>query len=175
GPNTKVNLPNLTQKNIQIQISEGIANYTVSKDREAEPEIDTPNLSIHPGHHDGVFRIEVRPDGDTIVIVRQGEAQIATPQGSTEIHSGDMATVRGDANEAQYKISSAPDRDDWDQWNSDRDHVIRNANSWHHTNRYYTGTQDLDAYGQWQKIPDYGDVWVPNESEDWAPYRNGNW
>ena len=84
GPNSKANLSNLTKKQIQIQLAEGIANYTVSKDSEAEPEIDTPNVSIHPAHHDGVFRVEVRPDGDTIVIVRQGEAQIATPQGSTE-------------------------------------------------------------------------------------------
>ena len=38
-----------------------------------------------------------------------------------------MATVRGDSDSAQYKISSAPDRDDWDTWNSDRDHMIRNA------------------------------------------------
>ena len=42
-----------------------------------------------------MFRIEVRPDGDTIVIVRKGEAQIATPQGSTEVNSGEMATIRG--------------------------------------------------------------------------------
>ena len=27
----------------------------------------------------------------------------------------------------------------------------------------------------WQNVPDYGDVWVPNEPDDWAPYRNGNW
>ncbi len=175
GPNSKVNVANLTHKNIQIQLSEGIANYTVSKDSEAEPEIDTPNVSVHPSHHDGMFRIEVHPDGDTIVIVRQGEAQISTPQGSTEVRSGEMATVRGDASSAQYKISSAPDRDDWDSWNSDRDHMIRDATSWRHTNRYYTGTQDLDAYGHWQNVPDYGDVWVPNESEDWAPYRDGNW
>jgi len=175
GPNSKANIANLTKKNIQIQLSQGIANYTVSKDSEAEPEIDTPNVSVHPAHHDGVFRIEIHPDGDTIVIVRQGEAQIATPQGSTEVHAGEMATVRGDTDNAQYKISQAPDRDDWDRWNSDRDHMIRNASSWHHTNRYYTGTQDLDAYGRWEKVPDYGDVWVPNESEDWAPYRNGNW
>lgn len=175
GPNSKANLATLTQKNIQIQLGEGIANYTVSKDSETEPEIDTPNVSIHPAHHDGVFRIEVHPDGDTIVIVRQGEAQIATPQGSTEIHAGDMATIRGDSNEAQYKIAAAPDRDDWDQWNSDRDHLIQNANSWRHTNRRYTGTQDLDAYGRWQNVPDYGDVWVPNEPDNWAPYRNGNW
>ncbi len=175
GPNTKANVASLTHKNIQIQLSEGVATYSVTKDSEAEPEIDTPNVSLHPAHHDGVFRIEVHPDGDTIVIVRQGEAQISTPQGSTEIRSGEMATVRGDASSAQYKISSAPDRDDWDRWNSDRDHMIRNAQSWHHTNRYYTGAQDLDAYGRWQNVPDYGDVWVPNESADWVPYRNGNW
>jgi FecR protein len=175
GPNAKATIANLTHKNIQIQVGEGIATYVVSKDSESEPEIDTPNVSVHPSHHDGIFRVEVRPDGDTIVIVRQGEAQIATPQGSTEVRAGDMATVRGDANSAQYKISSAPDRDDWDRWNSDRDHLIRDANSWRHTNRRYTGTQDLDAYGRWDKVQDYGDVWVPNEPDGWVPYRDGNW
>ena len=175
GPNSTVNVANLTRKNIQIQLSQGILNYTVSKDGEAEPEIDTPNVSVHPSHHDGVFRIEVRPDGDTVVIVRKGEAQIATPQGSTEVNAGDMATIRGDATEAQYRIASAPDRDDWDQWNNDRDHLIQSANSWHHTNRYYTGTHDLDAYGRWEKVQDYGDVWVPNEPDGWVPYRDGNW
>ena len=175
GPDSKANIATLTQKNIQIQLSQGIADYTVSKDSEAEPEIDTPNVAVHPAHHDGVFRIEIHPDGDTLIIVRQGEAQIATPQGSTEVHAGEMVTVRGDTDNAQYKISSAPDRDAWDQWNSDRDHLIRSANSWRHTNRYYTGTQDLDAYGRWENVPDYGDVWVPNEPDGWAPYRNGNW
>jgi hypothetical protein len=175
GANSKANIATLTRKDIQIQMSQGIADYTVSKDSEAEPEIDTPNVSVHPAHQDGIFRIEIRPDGDTIVIVREGEAQISTPQGSTELHNGQMATIRGDANSAQYKIAQAPDRDDWDRWNSDRNHMIRNAGSWRHTNRYYTGAEDLDAHGRWQNVPDYGDVWVPNEPEGWAPYRNGNW
>src|SRR5579859_6439797 len=175
GPNSKANIATFTKKDIQIQLSQGILNYTVSKDGEAEPEIDTPNVSVHPAHHDGVFRIEVRPDGDTVVIVRKGEAQIATPQGSTEVQAGEMATVRGTADEAQYKISQAPDRDDWDRWNSDRDHMIQNAQSWHHTNRYFTGSEDLDGHGQWRNVPDYGDVWVPNEPDGWVPYRDGNW
>jgi hypothetical protein len=175
GANSKANIATLTRKDIQVQLSQGIANYTVSKDSEAEPEIDTPNVSVHPAHHDGVFRIEVRPDGDTLVIVRKGEAQIATPQGSTEVHAGEMATVRGDSNSAQYKISQAPDPDDWDRWNADRDHLIRDAQSWRHTNHYYTGSEDLDAYGQWKNVPDYGDVWVPNEPGGWVPYRDGNW
>jgi hypothetical protein len=175
GSNSKANIANLTKKNIQIQISEGLASYSVSKDSEAEPEIDTPNVSVHPSHHDGVFRIEVHADGDTLVIVRKGEAQIATPQGSTEVRAGEMATIRGNADEAQYRIAQAPDRDDFDRWNSDRDHIIQDASSYRHTNRYYTGSQDLDAYGHWRHVDDYGDVWYPNESSDWTPYRNGNW
>jgi hypothetical protein len=175
GANAKANIANLTHKNIQIQVGQGMANYTVYEDSEAEPEIDTPNVAVHPAHQDGVFRIEVRPDGDTIVIVRKGEAQISTPQGSAEVHQGEMATVRGNSDSAQYKVSEAPPRDDWDRWNSDRDHMIRNASSWKHTNHYYTGTEDLDANGRWDNVPDYGNVWVPNEPDGWAPYRDGNW
>ena len=175
GPNSTANLATFTQQNIQIQLSQGIADYSVSKDSQVEPEIDTPNVSVHPSHHDGVFRIELRPDGDTLVIVRKGEAQISTPQGSTEVHAGEMATVRGDVNSAQYKISQAPDQDDWDRWVADRDHLIENAQAWHHTNHRYTGAQDLDTYGSWRNVPDYGDVWVPNEPDGWAPYRDGNW
>ena len=175
GPNSQANVANLTKRNIQIQLAQGILDYSVSKDSESEPEIDTPSVTVHPSHHDGVFRVEVRPDGDTVIIVRQGEAQIATQQGATEVHEGEMATVRGDGESAQYKISSAPERDDWDRWNSDRDHMIQNANTWNHTNRRYTGAQDLDAYGRWQNVPDYGDVWVPNEPDGWVPYRNGDW
>lgn len=175
GPNSVANVANLGKKNIQIQLSQGIANYTVFANSDAEPEIDTPNVAVHPAHQDGIFRVEVRPDGDTVVIVRKGEAQISTPQGSTVVRNGEMATVRGTSDEAQYKISDAPARDDFDSWNADRDHIILNAQSWHHTNRYYTGSQDLDAYGRWKNVPDYGDVWVPDEPEGWVPYRDGNW
>ncbi len=175
GPSSQANISNLTKSNIQIQLSQGMASYTVFKNGDAEPEIDTPNVSIHPSHNDGVFRVEVQPDGDTVVTVRKGEAQISTPQGSTEVRAGEMATVRGSANDAQYKISDAAARDDFDRWSTDRDRIIENAQSSRHTNRYYVGSQDLDTYGRWQNVPDYGDVWVPDEPEDWAPYRDGNW
>jgi hypothetical protein len=175
GRSSQANIANFTRKNIQIQLAKGLATYTVFKDSEAEPEIDTPNVSVHPAHKDGEFRIEVQPDGDTLVTVRKGEAQISTPQGSTEVHTGEMATIRGSSTDAQYKISQAPERDDWDRWNTDRDRIIQNAQSWHHTNRYYTGSEDLDAYGHWQNAPDYGQVWVPNEPDGWVPYRDGNW
>ena len=73
------------------------------------------------------------------------------------------------------RSAAAPERDDWDRWNSDRDRMIHNADAWRHTNKYYVGSEDLDANGQWEDAPDYGQVWVPNEPDGWAPYRDGNW
>jgi hypothetical protein len=175
GSNSQANITSLSKNQIQVQLGQGIATYVVFKNSEAEPEIDTPNVSIHPAHQDGSFRIEVRPDGDTVITARNGEAQVTTQQGSTEIRRGDMITVRGTAEDAQYKISGAPDSDDWDRWNSDRDHTMQSAESWNHTNHYYVGAQDLDGNGRWREVPDYGSVWEPNEPEDWAPYRDGNW
>ena len=173
--NAQATIANFTDKYIQIQVGQGIANYDVFGESEAEPEIDTPNVAVHPAHQDGVFRIEVRPDGDSIIIVRKGDAQISTPKGIADIKQGEMATVRGSGADAKYKITPAPERDDWDRWNSERDHMIHDANSWNHTNKYFVGSEDLDANGTWEDAPDYGQVWVPNEPDDWAPYRDGDW
>jgi hypothetical protein len=175
GSSAQANIANFTHKYIQIQLGQGMANYSVFNESEVEPEIDTPNVALHPAHVDGVFRIEVRPDGDSIIIVRKGEAQISTPQGIADIKQGDMATVRGSGADAKYKITAAPERDDWDRWNSDRDRMIHEAAAWGHTNKYYVGSEDLDANGTWEDAPDYGQVWVPNEPDGWAPYRDGNW
>jgi hypothetical protein len=175
GSNAQANIANFTHKYVQIQLGQGLANYSVFNESEVEPEIDTPNVAVHPAHKDVVLRIEVRPDGDSIVIVRKGEAEISTPQGIAELKQGEMATVRGSGADAKYKVSAAPERDDWDRWNSDRDRMIHNADAWRHTNKYYVGAEDLDANGSWEDAPDYGQVWVPNEPDGWAPYRDGNW
>jgi len=86
-----------------------------------------------------------------------------------------MIVVRGSGADAQFKVENGRDRDDWDKWNDDRDHLIRDAEGVHRTSPYYTGSQDLDAYGHWTEMPDYGSVWVPSVSVGWVPYRDGRW
>jgi hypothetical protein len=107
--------------------------------------------------------------------VRTGAADLSTPQGSTRVEKGQAATVRGTADDAGNVLGGAPSEDSWDSWNNDRDGVIRNAESWNHTNRYYVGSEDLDAYGHWVNVPDYGQVWSPTVAVGWAPYRAGRW
>jgi hypothetical protein len=172
--NTVARVVGLTQGQIQVQVSQGLMSFTVLNGSEASTEIDTPNVAVHP-LKDGSYRIEVISDGETHVIVRRGEAEITTPQGSTQVEAGQMISIQGTANDAQYQTVEAPSSDDWDGWNSDRDRLISHAESWRHTDRYYVGTHDLDTYGHWQNVPDYGDVWVPTQRADWAPYRDGRW
>ncbi|HMB83312.1 MAG TPA: DUF6600 domain-containing protein, partial [Terriglobales bacterium] len=100
---------------------------------------------------------------------------MATPQGSTRVEMGQGATVRGTTHEAGNVLGGAPAMDSWDSWNIDRDGVIRNAQSWNYTNRYYVGSEDLDVYGHWVNVPAYGRVWSPTVGGGWSPYRAGRW
>jgi hypothetical protein len=39
-----------------------------------------------------------------------------------------------------------------------------------------TGAEDLYRYGAWQRHPEHGAVWLPNDvPRGWAPYRHGHW
>src|SRR5882724_2098254 len=161
GDNTQASVAGLSRTQIQIQVERGLIDYTVFKGTEAEVEIDTANVAIRPGQKDGIYRVEVNSEGETQVIVRKGTAEISTPQGNTQVEKGQMVTVRGGGDDTQYKLAEAPSKDSWDSWNSDRDRLIYDAQSWRNTNRYYVGSEDLDAYGRWVTVPDYGPVWSP--------------
>ncbi len=170
---SQVKVAELSRARIQIQVSQGYVNYSMFKGGEADVEIDTPNVSVHPLRH-GRYRVQVLSDTETDVIVRDGEAEVTTPQGSTRVKEDQIISIRGVDN-PEYKIADAPGRDDWDRWNQDRDNLIKNANAWRKTNSYYTGAHDLDAYGQWVYVPGYGDVWQPYQPVSWAPYQVGRW
>lgn len=170
---TEAKIGNLTRTQIQVQIARGIVEYSVFKGNEADIEIDTPNVAIHP-LREGRYRVQITADDQCEVMVREGEAEITTSQGSTRIHKGQMITVRGMDN-PEFQTADATRTDSWDDWNKDRDRQVQDAASWSHANRYYTGVNDLDAYGHWTYIPGYGDLWVPEQSGDWAPYRDGRW
>jgi hypothetical protein len=171
----QANITALGNQQIQVQIASGLANFSVFKHSESDVEIDTPNVAIHPDHNEGSFRILVMSDDQTQVIVREGEAEISTPQGSTHVSKGQLITIQGTAQDAQYKVTDAPEKDSFDAWNTDRDKQIQDAQSWQHTDPYYVGTQDLDANGTWTESPDYGQVWEPSVGPDWAPYQDGQW
>ena len=158
---TQAKIADLSRSHIQIQVSQGNVNLSMFQGGNAEVEVDTPNVSIRPSKN-GRYLIQVNSDSETNVIVRNGEAEVSTPQGSTTVAEGEMITIHG-TDDPEYKTDPAPGPDDWDTWNLSRDNLIRNNPGVQHTNSYYTGTQDLDTYGHWVYVPNYGQVWTPND------------
>ncbi|HUN88924.1 MAG TPA: FecR family protein, partial [Terriglobales bacterium] len=130
---TQANIVNLTRKNVQIQLGHGMANYTVVGDSDADAEIDTPNVAIRTERRAASFRILVSADDQTEVLVRRGEVEITTPQGGTRVGENQFITIKGNGDQTQYRIGDAPSRDDWDQWNADRDHMLQGSVSRRHT------------------------------------------
>jgi hypothetical protein len=171
--NATANVATLERNNIQVQVSRGLVTYSVLRGGQANSEIDTPNAAVRP-LGEGEYRIQVNSNDETQVIVRNGSADISTPQGSTHVERGQLIIVAGTDN-PQYRTESAPGKDDWDSWNYERNKLVASAESWRYTDRYYVGSHDLDANGTWTEVPDYGSVWVPRVDAGWAPYREGRW
>ena len=65
------------------------------------------------------------------------------------------------------EVDDAYPNDDFDNWCSDRDR--REDNVPRYVSPDMTGYEDLDAYGGWRDVPEYGAMWVPTGVvADWA-------
>jgi hypothetical protein len=176
GISSEVRLSQLDFKRYQVQIAQGTTTFRVMRDNDAQVEISTPTVSVHPVKA-GTYRITVRPDGITEITVRAGQAEIWGPGGSENLPTGQTMQVRGTADDPEFQVVSAIPLDDFDRFNIDRDRVMQQTSSYRSGNvpPDVTGGESLDPYGQWQNDPSYGQVWVPQEPQGWAPYQAGRW
>jgi Family of unknown function (DUF6600)/FecR protein len=171
--NSEVKIADLNDSRIQLQVARGTVDLAVFQNNQANSEVDTPNVAVQP-LQPGTYRIDVNSDSLSLITVRDGQAQVSTPQGSTNINAGQQITVEG-AQNPQYKIVDAQPLDSWDDWNRDRNGVINSAQNYNHVNQYYTGAQDLDTNGRWSYVPGYDWCWTPYVDAGWVPYSNGRW
>ena len=170
---TELRVADLQQNKMQLQLASGLVDFSVLNGAQADVEIDTPNMGVHP-LAPGLYRIQVNSDSETQLIVRQGEAEVLTNQGSTKVEAGQIIQIHG-ADDPEYRIDRAPGGDEFDKWSSDRDRQIQSAQAQPHPEPQYTGTSDLDTYGQWSEVPDQGWCWTPQVDVGWVPYSAGRW
>jgi hypothetical protein len=142
-------------------------------------EVDTPIVAI-TFLKEGNYRVNVREDGTTEVIVRRGQAEVYNRDiGTVTVKQGRRIVVDGrDAN--FFQIARLDDKDNWDRWNDRRDDDlfsrVENSRSARYVPVAVPGVYDLDYYGDWYESPDYGWVWSPRSvAVGWAPYRAGYW
>jgi hypothetical protein len=67
-----------------------------------------------------------------------------------------MLMARGAAADAEQVVAATP-LDEWDRWNQTRDRLLTQSTSYRYAPGVY-GAEDLDTYGNWQTVPEYGNV-----------------
>ena len=173
---TGITFLNLDDRTVQIQLAQGSMEVNVRRlDGGDAFEIDTPNLAFTL-QRPGEYRVDVDPDGNaTAITVRSGEGEATGGGSEYHMDSGDRVTFSG-TDTLTYDGGQAGDLDEFDNWCRSRDDREERSQSARYVSRDVIGYDDLDDYGDWRNVPDYGNVWFPNRvAAGWAPYRFGHW
>jgi hypothetical protein len=172
---TDLTIANLNDQVMQLGVDEGSLRVTVRQLSPGETaEIDTPNGALtllDPGK----YRIDVDPGGDhTLVTVISGRLEMTGGGISQTVENGQAVRLLGqDAIDVEPVPMPPPDA--FDAWSEERDLRVTSARSAEYVNPSTPGFDDLDQYGQWSDVVDYGPVWFPTVAVGWVPYRFGHW
>ena len=176
GSLTSVTVSNLDDRVTQFQVQQGVVDADLRlMPQGAIVEIDTPNIAFsltRPGR----YRVDVDPEGNaTTVIVRSGMGVAYGNGVSYDVMAGQGYRFRGtDARDNDF--FAAPPYDEFDRWAAARERRFENAEVARYVSPEVVGYADLDSYGRWTDVPQYGNVWFPTTVvAGWAPYRYGHW
>ncbi|HJP98083.1 MAG TPA: DUF6600 domain-containing protein [Rhodanobacteraceae bacterium] len=170
---------NLDENNVQIELSQGTLNLAVRNLADGENvEVDTPTVAF-VASTPGVYRIDDNPTGTgAMVTVFRGSGVVYGENGvSREVAEGTSYRIN-DSALTSVEANSLPEPDDFDRFCDTRD---ANYQRYASEQRQYVspdmiGGDDLYQYGQWNNVPEYGNVWYPTSvPAGWAPYRYGHW
>jgi hypothetical protein len=173
--------------NTVLQLKEGSIRLTTRLSEGEEFRIDTAASSVYV-LGDGDFRIDVTPGGRTEVISRGGVAEVVGSGGSILVHGGMRTEVyAGNLPEDPWAFNTFV-TDNFDRWVDEREFVYGASDRFAGGAEYSAEThqtlpvevqpyyEELEYYGDWTHVPDYGNVWYPTlVGAGWSPYRDGYW
>jgi len=176
GPETSLTFLQLDDRTAQFRLSEGSMILRVRHlDDDDLVEVDTPNAAFSVLKN-GEYRIDVDRDGnETYITAWHGRGEV-TGGGSSYVVVGGQRSRFFGTDSLNYDIADIPRSDDFDDWAFDRDGREDRADASNYVSQEMTGYEDLDDYGRWRYVSDYGPVWIPASIPvGWAPYRYGHW
>ena len=185
GSSSLLRILTLRDEGVALSIVEGTASVRLAKfDRDHEYfEIDAPQTTLS-AERKGLYRIDVARAGRVrFTVTDGGRARIYSETSGFALRDGRAAELISEGPDVgDWELFAAAPRDSWDNWVDDRERYL--AQRMRYDNQYYDsyvwGAEDLDAYGNWSYVNDYGWIWRPhvtviNNYYNWAPYRHGSW
>jgi hypothetical protein len=197
NPNTSLDVLALNDARTQLALRDGSAMFDVGYLNSGDLfEVATPYGAVD-FQQPGLYNVGIN-NGQVLVSVLSGLAQVVGLGGSGQISKGELLTLVGSA-ASDVVLSQLDGRDagylvddyygyqypryydgryrDYNTYLSDPyyfDPYRRNV-SYQYVNSYIPGLYDLDYYGDWSNVQGYGNCWSPRVDAGWAPYQTGYW
>jgi len=197
NPNSSLDVLALNDERTQLALRDGSAVFDVGYlDSGDLFEVATPYGAVD-FQQPGLYNVGI-DNGQVLVSVLSGLAQVVGMGGSGQISKGELLTLVG-STAADVVLSQLDGRDagylvddyygyqypryydgryrDYNAYLNDPyyfDPYRRNV-SYQYANSYIPGLYDLDYYGDWQNIDGYGYSWAPRVDAGWSPYQTGYW
>src|SRR5437868_763038 len=196
--NTSLDVLDLSERRTQVALRDGSALFDVGSIASGDLfEVATPCGAVD-FEQPGLYQIAINDNGSAVATTFNGQAQVVGQSGAGRIQKGEYLAVpcqgsapaimsRVEPNQAGYQIDS----DYRSRYPKTYDGRYRNyytylddpyyydparrSASYNYVSEYVPGIDDLDDYGDWQYVSDYGYCWHPRVSNGWAPYESGNW
>ena len=197
NPATSLDVLALEDRRTQFALRSGSALFDVGALSSDELyEVATPCGAVD-FKEPGLYQIGME-GSDAIISVLNGRAQIVGQEGSGFITRGQVFTLTGATADEALASTLAPDTageivDDYyryrypkvyngryrryDDYLADPAYYdpYRTSVSYQYLQADIPGLYDLDDYGDWADVGDYGHCWAPRVSSGWAPFRSGYW
>ncbi len=172
---TAVDVVRLDQQVMQLAVPQGRIELHLRQFPEGTSvEIDIPRGGVwllQPGIYDIAAG---SPDRPARIMVFDGSARFVGGTVDIAIKKGEAAVIGGTDTLTATIEKAAPDA--FVEWCRSRDYKEERLSSHYHVSPAMTGYEELDDYGSWRAVPDYGEVWYPKSlPAGWVPYRNGYW
>lgn len=104
-------------------------------------------------------------DGETTLIVREGEGTITAESGEIPVKAGEEAVIGNDVLVREYAGDDRDFREDLPPLTeAETEAGVPPA-----------AAQELREYGEWVSSGEYGYVWRPRVAPGWSPYYYGQW
>jgi hypothetical protein len=197
NPNTSLDVLALNDARTQLALRDGSAMFDVGYLNSGDLfEVATPYGAVD-FQQPGLYNVGI-DNGQVLVSVLSGLAQVVGLGGSGQISKGELLTLAG-STAADVLLSRIDGRDagyqvddyyayqypryydgryrDYNTYLNDPyyfDPYRRNV-SYQYVNSYIPGLYDLDYYGDWQNVDGYGNCWAPRVDAGWSPYQTGYW
>ncbi len=173
---TNFDFLNLNDQIAQMELTQGTLNLDVWRlGGDGTYEVDTPTIAFI-ANRVGDYRFDVDPQGGfTTVTVRRGGGE-AVGEGGKRVAVEEGQSIRfNDSGLKDYRVNvSSPD--DFDLYCTKRNERHARAPARNYVSEDVVGQEDLDEYGTWESVPQYGHVWYPTTvAVGWAPYHAGHW